>query len=189
MTVQMRTSIVSLHPAEQRPLNSALELDLDFERTIKPPPPPTEEGTASLEVLIRCALLYCNRLPFGASLGASTAAVGAVTADLATHALVTEQSSFWQTCCETQLPCLMMSRLKAHMLPSVLAQLAKRLRRALTTTHARSCDCWSTFEQCHDGRAGRGSRSASGMTWRGSRRRRPTSAAPPWSWMTRRAAR
>lgn len=40
---------------EQRPVNSALELDLDFERTMKPPPAPTEEGTASLEDLIRCA--------------------------------------------------------------------------------------------------------------------------------------
>ena len=36
-----------------RPLNSALELDLDFERTLKPPPQPTEEATASLEDLIR----------------------------------------------------------------------------------------------------------------------------------------
>ena len=40
--------------AEQRPLNSALELDLDFERTMKPPPAPTLDATASLEGLIRC---------------------------------------------------------------------------------------------------------------------------------------
>ena len=37
-----------------RPLNSALELDLDFERTTRPPPAPTQESTASLEDLIRC---------------------------------------------------------------------------------------------------------------------------------------
>ncbi|KAL3145791.1 hypothetical protein ABBQ38_015168 [Trebouxia sp. C0009 RCD-2024] len=39
--------------AAKRPLNSALELDLDFERQIRPPPQPTEEATASLEDLIR----------------------------------------------------------------------------------------------------------------------------------------
>ena len=37
----------------KRPLNSALELDLDFERQIRPPPQPTEEATASLEDLIK----------------------------------------------------------------------------------------------------------------------------------------
>lgn len=36
-----------------RPLNSALEIDLDFERAVRPPPQPTEEATASLEDLIR----------------------------------------------------------------------------------------------------------------------------------------
>ncbi|KAL3156038.1 hypothetical protein ABBQ32_013026 [Trebouxia sp. C0010 RCD-2024] len=39
--------------AAKRPLNSALELDLDFERQIRPPPQPTEEATASLEDLIK----------------------------------------------------------------------------------------------------------------------------------------
>lgn len=39
--------------AARRPLNSALELDLDFERQIRPPPQPTEEATASLEDLIK----------------------------------------------------------------------------------------------------------------------------------------
>lgn len=39
--------------ARGRPLNSALEVDLDFETTMKPPPPPTEEATASLEDVIR----------------------------------------------------------------------------------------------------------------------------------------
>ena len=36
-----------------RPLNSALEIDLDFERAVRPPPQPTEEVTASIEDLIR----------------------------------------------------------------------------------------------------------------------------------------
>ena len=36
-----------------RPLNSALEVDLDFERALKPPPLPTEEFTMSLEDLIK----------------------------------------------------------------------------------------------------------------------------------------
>ncbi|EIE20541.1 Mpp10-domain-containing protein, partial [Coccomyxa subellipsoidea C-169] len=40
--------------AGARPLNSALEVDLDFERAVRPPPQPTEEITASLEDLI-CA--------------------------------------------------------------------------------------------------------------------------------------
>jgi U3 small nucleolar RNA-associated protein MPP10 len=39
--------------ARARPLNSALEVDLEFERAVPPPPPPTEEGTASLEALIK----------------------------------------------------------------------------------------------------------------------------------------
>ena len=36
-----------------RPLNSALEIDLDFDRALRPPPPPTEEATASLEDMIK----------------------------------------------------------------------------------------------------------------------------------------
>ncbi|KAK9823286.1 hypothetical protein WJX72_001624 [[Myrmecia] bisecta] len=39
--------------AGARPINSVLEMDLDFERSVKPPPQPTEEATASLEELIR----------------------------------------------------------------------------------------------------------------------------------------
>ena len=39
--------------ADKRPLNSALEVDLDFERALKPPPQPTEEFTATLEDLIK----------------------------------------------------------------------------------------------------------------------------------------
>ena len=39
--------------AGARPLNSALEVDLDFERAVRPPPQPTEEVTASIEDLIR----------------------------------------------------------------------------------------------------------------------------------------
>lgn len=39
--------------AGARPLNSALEVDLDFERAVRPPPAPTEAATASLEDLIR----------------------------------------------------------------------------------------------------------------------------------------
>lgn len=39
--------------AASRPLNSALEVDLDFETAARPPPAPTEAATASLEDLIR----------------------------------------------------------------------------------------------------------------------------------------
>ena len=39
--------------AALRPLNSALEVDLDFEQAVRPPPAPTEAATASLEDLIR----------------------------------------------------------------------------------------------------------------------------------------
>lgn len=39
--------------ASSRPKNSALEIDLDFETTMKPPPQPTEEGTKDLEELIK----------------------------------------------------------------------------------------------------------------------------------------
>lgn len=42
-----------LHGAGSRPLNSALEVDLDFERGIKPPPQPTEEAAVAIEDLIR----------------------------------------------------------------------------------------------------------------------------------------
>lgn len=34
-------------------MNSALEVDLDFERAVRPPPAPTEDTTRSLEDLIR----------------------------------------------------------------------------------------------------------------------------------------
>ncbi len=43
-----------------RPLNSALEVDLDFERAVRPPPQPTEEITASLEDLIRARIAEHN---------------------------------------------------------------------------------------------------------------------------------
>lgn len=39
--------------AGARPLNSALEIDMDFDRSLKPPPQPTEEFTSSLEDLIK----------------------------------------------------------------------------------------------------------------------------------------
>lgn len=39
--------------AASRPLNSALEIDLDFERAVQPPPQPTEESTGTLEDLIK----------------------------------------------------------------------------------------------------------------------------------------
>ena len=39
--------------AGARPLNSALEIDVDFDRALKPPPQPTEEFTSSLEDLIK----------------------------------------------------------------------------------------------------------------------------------------
>ncbi|XP_058077105.1 M phase phosphoprotein 10-like [Magnolia sinica] len=38
--------------ASKRPKNSALEVDLDFEHNVRPPPVITEEVTASLEELI-----------------------------------------------------------------------------------------------------------------------------------------
>lgn len=43
----------ALGRAASRPLNSALEVDLDFETAVRPPPAPTEAATASLEDLIR----------------------------------------------------------------------------------------------------------------------------------------
>jgi len=46
--------------AARRPLNSALELDLDFERQIRPPPQATEEATASLEDLIKYAYQHSS---------------------------------------------------------------------------------------------------------------------------------
>ena len=39
--------------AGKRPLNSALEVDLDFERAIRPPPQPTQEALEALEDMIR----------------------------------------------------------------------------------------------------------------------------------------
>lgn len=36
-----------------RPLNSALEIDMDFDRSLKPPPQPTEEFTSCLEDLVK----------------------------------------------------------------------------------------------------------------------------------------
>lgn len=39
--------------ASRRPLNSALEIDMDYDTTNKPPPAPTEEATQSLEEMIK----------------------------------------------------------------------------------------------------------------------------------------
>lgn len=39
--------------AGDRPLNSALEVDLDFDTSVRPPPEPTEEATEALEELIK----------------------------------------------------------------------------------------------------------------------------------------
>uniref|UniRef100_A0A7S0VDG6 Uncharacterized protein n=1 Tax=Polytomella parva TaxID=51329 RepID=A0A7S0VDG6_9CHLO len=39
--------------ASRRPLNSALEIDMDFETTMKPAPQPTEEATQDIESLVR----------------------------------------------------------------------------------------------------------------------------------------
>uniref|UniRef100_A0A6S8M6V2 Uncharacterized protein n=1 Tax=Dunaliella tertiolecta TaxID=3047 RepID=A0A6S8M6V2_DUNTE len=39
--------------AGHRPLNSALEVDVDFDTTVKPPPEPTEEAMADIEALIK----------------------------------------------------------------------------------------------------------------------------------------
>ena len=46
--------------AGARPLNSALEVDLDFERAVRPPPQPTEEVTASIEDLIKARIAEHN---------------------------------------------------------------------------------------------------------------------------------
>jgi U3 small nucleolar RNA-associated protein MPP10 len=40
-------------PGASRPLNSALEIDMDYDTTNKPPPAPTEEATHSLEDMIK----------------------------------------------------------------------------------------------------------------------------------------
>ena len=39
--------------AGKRPLNSALEIDVDFERAMRPPPQPTQESLEQLEDMIR----------------------------------------------------------------------------------------------------------------------------------------
>lgn len=46
--------------AGARPLNSALEVDLDFERAVRPPPQPTEEVTSSIEDLIKARIAEHN---------------------------------------------------------------------------------------------------------------------------------
>lgn len=43
--------------AHQRPANSALAVDLDFERTMKPPPLPTEEHRKSIEDIVKKRIL------------------------------------------------------------------------------------------------------------------------------------
>ena len=49
----------SMPPAQasERPVNSALAVDLDFERTMKPPPLPTEEHRKSIEDIIKRRVL------------------------------------------------------------------------------------------------------------------------------------
>lgn len=39
--------------ASARPLNSALEIDMDYDTTNRPPPAPTEEATQTLEDVIK----------------------------------------------------------------------------------------------------------------------------------------
>lgn len=46
-------TLVGESQAARRPVNSALEVDLDWETTVKPPPQPTEEMTNDIEALIR----------------------------------------------------------------------------------------------------------------------------------------
>lgn len=48
--------------AAKRPKNSALEVDLDFEHNVRPPPVITEEVTASLEDLIQKRILEVNSI-------------------------------------------------------------------------------------------------------------------------------
>lgn len=43
--------------AAKRPKNSALEVDIDFEHNVRPPPVITEEVTASLEDMIKKRIL------------------------------------------------------------------------------------------------------------------------------------
>lgn len=46
--------------AERRPKNSALEVDLDFEHNVRPPPVITEEVTASIEDIIQKRIEQVN---------------------------------------------------------------------------------------------------------------------------------
>lgn len=48
--------------AAKRPKNSALEVDLDFEHNVRPPPVITEEFTADIEELIKKRILEVNTL-------------------------------------------------------------------------------------------------------------------------------
>lgn len=64
----MEYSLLWQVTAAKRPKNSALEVDLDFEHNMRPPPPATEESTASLDDLIKNRIIEVVLYFFGTSL-------------------------------------------------------------------------------------------------------------------------